>query len=295
MTTPTVRFDDARITGLDATIERVSHALLEAPDLEDPRNCDLFTVRAQARWARGLPAADVVDDLRMAGRILLREAGVRLHKLPPTRLKSRRLDPLHLALWHADPGAVERAGAAYGLDLMAVYAGAADPRTGAEARALSGYFASRRLGSVVDLIGLLAATYAAALAAMMRGDEKEAGAMLRLMNEAVADAAEPPDAGKRYLLQCAVLADLLGRRDDDASEHLAALVPYALAERDKALRADPDAVRSRGLGAPDLVIPALVGLATLMNVEITLRPLKKASPAIHSLAKQVERAWLQVE
>jgi hypothetical protein len=293
---PGPRFDDIDVDALSQAADAATRMLSQHPDVDDPRNYEIFLARARARWALGAAAPLVADDLRLAGRAVRREAGPRLHKLPPQRLKSRRLDPLHLALLCADPESTEQAGHDFGLNLVMVYAGAAGNEVAAEARVLSGFFASRRISGAADVVGLAAATYAATLGAIMRGDEREAVATLAAMNDGLADfKGEPLASGKRYLLQCAFLADLLGRREADASEHLARLVPYSLADREAARKVDPAGVAKRGLGAPDPAIPALVGLAALLNVELDLGALRDADSSIWSLAREIEKQWMLVE
>lgn len=238
----------------------------------------------------------MMDDLRMAALCLKDQAGPRLYKLEKHKLKSRRLDPLHLACTHADPELVEHMGGEYALPLMNYYAGQADRAVTEEVEIMSAWFRMRRMTSVHQLVGVAAATYAAVLGATMRGDEREARATLALLMEATEDIREePPAAGKRYMLQCAAVADIVERRASELSAHLVKLAPYAAAEREKALSADADAVRTEGLGAPDLAIPALVGLALLVNVEVDLGPLRAVAPGLAELAADVERAWMLVE
>lgn len=290
------RYEDVDGASLDAYITRATIALAIYPDLDDPRNFDVMHGRACARWARGDNPKPVLADLRSAALCLRGQGDVRLYKMEPHRLKSRRLIPLHLACLHADPVALEGMGAEYALPLMAFYADAAPHEVERELKVLSGYFSARRLAHANDIIGLAAATYAAALASMMRGDEKEAAASLRvLMMEADRLTEAPPAAARRYLHQCAAIGALLGGRTDEVVEHLVALTPYAEGERDRAMLADPEAVRTTGVGAPDLAIPALVGLAMLMNHDLKIRPLKATAPELHGLCKAVVAAWAEVE
>lgn len=290
------RFPDIDPDALDATIETASAELALYPEVSDPRNYLAFHRRARARFARGHAAGDVVKDLRCAALCLRDQASVRLYKLDVRLLKSRRLDPVHLALLHPDPELVEAMGSDYGLPLTTWYAGAASYDLEREVRPMSGFFRTGVVGSPVDVVGLAAASYAAALGALTRGDENETAAVLRKLNyalERVDD--EPPPSGKRYLIQCAALADMLGRREAELAQHLAALAPYARSDRERAMKADPEGARTRGEGAPDLVCPALVGLALLINLEIDLEPLRSVDPHLHALAVEVERGWEMVE
>jgi len=292
----TPRFPDVNEEALGRTVAATSESLKQFPDVDDPRNYQTFRLRAQARYAVGAPVREVVDDLRLAGLCLRREARVRLFKMEPHLLKSRRLDPLHLALLHAEPEYVEKMGLEYGLPLMQYYAGTADRHLEAEVQTMSPFFRTRALNHPKHVVGLAAATYCAALGALVRGDEKEAAAVLNMLNRAADTLAQaPPPSGKRYLLQCAALADLLSRRSDDVAQHVAALAPYADSDREKALSMDGDAVRGEGLGAPDLAIPALFGLAALMNIEVDIAPLRAVSPHLADLCAEIERAWLLIE
>ena len=290
------RFTNVDAAGLDATIVRYSETLTVYPEVDDPRNFDAFHGRAEARYARGFPTRDVINDLRCAGICLKSTARVRFYKLEPHRLKTRRLDPMHLALLHADPELVEAMGSDYGLPLMTFYAGAGDPDLEAEVHLFSRYFRARRITGPGDVPGLAAMTYAAALGSLMRGDEAAAGAVLRVLSGAIDDLkTEPPESGKRYLMQCAALADLLGRRTDELASHLVALLPYTKKVESAAREAAGEAAVTEGRGAPDIVLPALTGLAALMNIDIDLAPLTERDPHHGALAAEVARAWQLVE
>ena len=291
-----VRFTDVDPEAIERFVAGLAEQLTLYPEISDPRNFEPFVGRGRARFALGAPIADVLNDLRCAGICLRGQARVRLYKLDKSRLKSRRLEPMHLGLLHADAKAAEATGRDYGLPLMTVYAGAADPDLEAEVLPMSGYFRRRALSGPSDIVGLAAASYASALGSLMRGDDAEARGVLRILG-AAADTltGEPPGAGKRYLLQCAALAALLGRRQDELSDHLVALVPWSLAEREAAAKADPDGVRLRGEGAPDPTIPALFGLASIMNVSVDPARVSSADEHLGALCAAVKRGWDAVE
>ncbi len=290
------RFTDVDIPVLDATIIQLSRALTTYPEVSDPRNYEVFHARAEARYARGLPIREVVNDLRCSAICLQTTARVRLYKLEPHRLKTRRLDPMHLALLHPNPEIVETMGSDCGVPLMTYYAGTGSPDLEAEIELFSPYFRSRQLGGPKDVPGLAAMTYAAALGYLMIGDESATGAVLRVLGEAVETLDEPPsDAGRRYLMQCAALADLLGRRAKEFSEHLIGLLPHTQSVEAKARSAAGERAGTEGIGAPDVVIPALAGLAALMNLDIDLGALKSAAPDQGALAAEVLQGWELVE
>jgi hypothetical protein len=161
---------------------------------------------------------------------------------------------------------------------------------------LGAFFATRQLRTQRDVVALAAATYAAVLGALTRGDEREARALLTVLNESMAQWDEEPiPSGKQYLLQCAALADLLERREKDLAQRLVALATHTVRERERALESDSTSVRREGKGSPVLSIPALVGLASLMNVSVSLAPLCQSAPHLGELASLIQSDWSLVE
>ena len=290
------RYADVDEDGLRRTIAEQSELLAVYPRIDDPRNFDAFLTRGQARWAAGDPVKPVADDLRCAGICLTGQARVRFYKMEPHRLRSRRIDPIHLALLHASPDHCEGMARDYGLPLMTVYADAANPDLEREVLPMSSYFRSQTFGSPADIAGFAAASYAAVLASLVRGDDAEAAGLLRLLGGGLDQVTvEPPASAKRYLIQCEILADVLGRRAEEVGGDLAALLPFAQADRERALGADARAVQCRGDGAPDTTVPALVALCSLVGLEIDLGPVRAADPAMAELCSEVQRTWAQVE
>jgi hypothetical protein len=292
----TPRYPDVEVAALQSVVSRCTEHLKAYPDLIDPRYLATFVSRAQARYALGTDALSVVNDYRSAARCLDGQAKVRLYKLEKHRLKTRRLDPMHLSLLHAQPDVVERFGSDYGLPLATFYAAAGDADLSAEVRMMSPYFQARELATPADMVGLAAASYASALGSIMAGEEGTARAVLRLLaREGDALEEAPPLAGRRYLLQCAALVDLLEENAASFVDNLVRLAPYCLGEREKALARDPQLVRREGEGGPDLAIVALVGLAMLLNIEVELTPLQAVAPGLVELADVVVAAWELVE
>jgi hypothetical protein len=280
----------ARVPGLQMSELKKSLLEIEAllarfPELNDPRLHNAFWDRACIRWALEYPVESVIADLRSSALCLEGQASIRLFKLEHHRLKTRRIDPLHLAALHPDPEFVERFGSEYGLPLAAWYADAATAELTSELSVISGYFQRRtnrsgELDSPKQMTGLAAATYSAAFGYLAAGDEGSAAVVLQMLaRQSNALLAAPPDAAKRYLRQSVALTAILQRDEDGLSNAL------------KELLSDV----KPGPRSPDLVIPALVGLAMLMNVEPDLGPLQEPDPLAWSIAVAVQEAWFAVE
>ncbi len=293
---PPCRFPDVDAAALEATIARSGELLTRFATVDDPRNFEPFLQRGRSRFALGAPISDVVLDLRLAARAFSHEIGVRLFKVEKHRLKLRRIDPIHLALLVPDPAFVERVAKDAGLPLMTVYAGAAERALEEEVLPMSPFFSARRLRGPADVTGLAAASYASALAALARGDDREARGVLRILAGAVNDLeSEPPVVARRYLHLCAAVSAVVSRTPAVLVQELVALVPYGIADREQALVTDRAGVIERGDGAPDLAIPALVALAALVNLEVDLAPLRDADVALHELTREVRSGWDRLE
>ena len=284
------RYADAAALDYPEALKQFEVALASYPKLTDPRLHDVYLRRARLRWRVGFPTVGVLADLRSAAMCLDGEAAVRLYKLEPHRLRTRRIDPLHLAAVHPDPDMLERFGGDYGLPLATWYADAAAHSLEAELRVLSSVFGRARRAAhlqqamqtttPVEMVGLAAATYSAGFGYLAAGDTGSAAAVLTTLSQAsnALDAA-PPEAAKRYLRQCAAVASLLAKDEAQFLDDVLALVPDV----------------THGADAPDLVIPALIGLAMLNNVEPDLSELREHCVLTWSLALAVQEAWLQIE
>ncbi len=283
------RTPNINIIEATASIETLNSTFKSYPILTDPRLHSVFWHRAKLRWARGDSVEVVLADLRSSALCLRGQADIRLFKLEPERLRSRRIDPLHLAALHPDPDVLETFGREYGLPLATWYAGAGSRPLEEELRVLSGFFSrlhppheqkNYEIRASTEMVGLSAATYAAAFGYLAAGDYGSAAVVLTMIS-ALAESLDtpPPDAAKRYLRQCSALAAIHGRDADALSEALILLLNDV----------------HHDANAPDLVIPALVGLAMLINVEPDLVRLREHDAITWSIAAAVAESWALVE
>jgi len=263
-----------------------SDALLKRfPELSDPRLHSTFLTRARARWALGQSVEYVLADLRSSALCIEGQASIRLFKLEHHKLRSRRIEPLHLAALHPEPEFVESFGRDYGLPLAAWYADAASNDLDTELKVISGYFnrsqrRTDRIEAPHEMVGLAAATYAAAFGYLAAGDDGSASVVLRMIAQLSNElTTAPPEPARRYLRQCASLAAIHRRDDGELTESLEGLLADV----------------SHDATSPSLVIPALVGLAMLVNVEPDLESFRDQDPYTWSLANAVREAWFQVE
>lgn len=270
-----------------ASLDKAFHAF---PNQADPRLHTTYWDRGTTRWRLGYPVDQVIADLRNAAVCIDGEASIRLFKLEHHRLRTRRIDPLHLAALHPNPDMLERFGREYGLPLAVFYAGAATSTLESELGVISGYFSrrakvqsgesERRLRSPSEMVGLAAATYAATFGYIAAGDAGSAAIALTMVSSASETLeSPPPEPARKYLRQCAALAAIHSRDADDLSQALPPLVSRT----------------SKETGVIDLVVPAIVGLAMLANVDPDLAALRQACPMTWSLANAVQEAWYQVE
>lgn len=261
-----------------AALTAATEAIVAVPAADDPRLYDVYLQRARAHWDLDHDANDVRSDLEMAARCARSQGGSRLLKLEATRLRTRRLDPLHLALCTPEPPFVESMAATFGLPLLAYYARTATNDVITEVRAMSSAFRTGAVDGPADTTGLAAASYAGALGLLASGDSHGARALLKKLERQLDDApdsAAPPAAGKRLLHGCAVIAAIAARAPESVQGSLAHLA---------AIPTEP----------LDLMLLGLVGAATLETIPLDVSSLG-LSPATAALAASVQRAWFAVD
>ena len=223
-----------------------------------------YQARAQLRFAAGAAVDEVAHDLLWAARCLRFKEDLHLLKVPVERFRTRRIDPLELGASSGDELLGRHLGERYALALSTVLAGMADDATWREVRTVTRCFDGPARDDL-DLAGMGALCWSAALAATLRGFDAEAALAAGLFVRARADAPDDVDQDSAGPLARYVrLFDLLEalRRGDVAAlgAGVGVLVSGQLAQVRAGLT---DAEWARPAQAPRYVDLAAVALATL--------------------------------
>ncbi|MBT9555634.1 MAG: hypothetical protein IV100_06370 [Myxococcales bacterium] len=234
-------------------VRETTEQILLTPAADDPRLVEPYTKRAGAHFALG-DAASARVDLGAAARAVMSQGGSRLIKTPVERVRTRRLDPLHLLLCEPEPRLVEKGGPLFGLPLLSYYARTAASEIVNEVRSMSSAFRNGAVETPADLTGLAVATYAGAFGLLAAGDKSSARALLKKLEkflDVVPESVVPVRGGRRFLSGCAALAAIVGR---DVS------LFHQQARDASELRGEDD--------TPDLMLLGLVGLAMLETLPV---------------------------
>ncbi len=234
-------------------VRETTEQILLTPAADDPRLVEPYTKRAGAYFALG-ETNSARADYGSAARAVMSQGGSRLIKVPVERVRTRRLDPLHLLLCEPDPPLVEKGGPLFGLPLLSFYARTATSEIVNEVRAMSSAFRTGGVDTPADLTGLAVATYAGAFGLLAAGDKSSARALLKKLErvlDTVPEAVVPVRGGRRFLSGCAALAAIVGR---DVS------LFHQQAREASELRGEDD--------TPDLLLLGLAGLAMLETLPV---------------------------
>lgn len=223
-----------------------------------------YQARAQLRFAAGAAIDEVAHDLLWAARCLRFKEDLHFLKVPVERFRTRRIDPLELGAASGDDLLGRHLGERYALALSTVLAGMADDATWREVRTVTRCF-DGPAQDALDLAGMGALCWSAALAATLRGFGDEAALAAGLFARARADAPEgvAEDSGGPLLryVRLFELLECLHRGDVVAlGAGVGALVSDQLAQVRAGLS---DAEWSRPAQAPRYIDLAAVALATL--------------------------------
>ncbi len=231
----------------------------------------VFQQRADARFALGQPAEDVLRELWMASRCYGDHGEIFLAKWPHHQLRRRRLTGLEVAIAAGDADVVSRVGDVLGLDAMTVLAGVESDAVGAEISALTPHFRGGRLVDAADVAGTLAVCYCLALSAIAMTSLESFAASVALAT-VIRDAEFGTLRGARGGLGrvAAAIDALAAIRARDAAGTLAAIERHGElhAETWLAKAADDPAIGDDARGIVDTTSLALLACATALSVDI---------------------------
>jgi hypothetical protein len=198
-------------------IQENDKALKKYADETSLFNVGPYIRQANLRYLAGQPLAEVFDSFHQATLCLSVNARVHLHKTPYNRFRSRRIDPVELAILAGNEGLLREMGRTVGISIHPVIAGMADNDLLKEVGTLTTFFETGTTRGDIDLAGFGALVYAGSLAALAQGFDDEARAGLDLfLREAQSSRVEHrpqlPDALARYLTLDSVLNEWI---DDD--------------------------------------------------------------------------------
>lgn len=228
--------------------------------------------RAGLLWLGAAPLGDVFEAWHQAALCLQANTDAHLYRMPPTRFKSRRIEPMEIAILSGNPALMRELAQKVGLSVHPVMAGLADDATLAEVRTLTGFFERGTTIGDQDLAGLGALAYAGALSAMLQGFDDEARAVLRLFlgevrAKGATGGAGTPEALGRYVAHDSILMAWLDDAADDAAAWL-----LRLAEKDVARR-QALCVTEENVGEVlNRTLLALLGVAVLRGVQVPPLP-----------------------
>ena len=160
------------------------------PEETDYRLHRDYQARAQLRFAAGHAADDIAHDLLWAARCLRFKEDLHFLKVPVERFRSRRIDPVELAAASGDALLAQHIADRYAMPLTTLVAGMADGALMAEARTVTRCFDGPAKDEI-DLAGLGAICWSAALSATVRGFEDEAAMASRVLAKARSEAPDP--------------------------------------------------------------------------------------------------------
>jgi len=193
-----------------------------------------YLARAQLRFAAGFHPDEVHHDLLWAARCLRFQEHLHFIKVPAERFRSRRIDPVELGVGSGDMLLATQIAERYGLPLPLIVAHMADDDLMREVRTVTRLFDGPPRDAI-DVAGLAAVCWSAALGAAVRGFTDEAAMAVELVDRAVADSPfgrEDEGPLRRYRRLFAALRALL---EGDAGA-LAAALSRLLADHEAALR-----------------------------------------------------------
>ena len=253
-------------------LEQNRVALEKYADEQSLFNLPPLLDRAALLWLAGEPLADVFEAWHQAALCLQANVDAHLYRMPPTRFKSRRIEPMEIAILSGNPALMRELAQQVGLSVHPVMAGLADDAMLAEVRTLTGFFERGTTIGDQDLAGLGALAYAGALSAMLQGFDDEARAVLRLFLGEVrakyaAGSKGAPEALRRYVAQSSILMAWLEGAPDDAAAWLG-----RLAEADVARRAALTVTEETVAEVLNRTLLSLLGLSVLRNAPVGPMP-----------------------
>jgi hypothetical protein len=256
----------------------------------DIRNTGPYVERAQVRFALGFPLNDVLDDFWMASRCLDGRADLHLLKHPLEKLRTRRIEPVELALLGGQTSIMLAVSEDFAFPIMPVLAHTASQEIRNEAAHCSSFFSIERLEGLRDLIGLAAAVWSAGLGAVIRGADDEANLALDVLRDAAravgaTGGPDEPPALVRYLRLARALRLLVERQGDDLPRLVADVVAGHQDTLAQAAAADP-ARWAKPAHAPswlDTSTAAIIALSVLKAVPFDAAALPEQAAAYREL------------
>jgi len=228
--------------------------------------------RAALLWLGAAPLGDVFEAWHQAALCLQANTDAHLYRMPPTRFKSRRIEPMEIAILSGNPALMRELAQKVGLSVHPVMAGLADDATLAEVRTVTGFFERGTTIGDQDLAGLGALAYAGALSAMLQGFDDEARAVLRLFlgevrAKGVTGGPGTPEALGRYVALDSILMAWLDDAADDAAAWL-----IRMAEKDVVRRQALCVTAENVAEVLNRTLLSLLGLAVLRGVQVPQLP-----------------------
>lgn len=253
-------------------IERNRAEIEKYADDQSLFNLTPLLARANLAWLAGEPLAEVFEAFHQAALCLQANTDAHLYRMPPSRFKSRRIEPMEIAILSGNPALMRELAQKVGLSVHPVMAGLADDATLLEVRTVTAFFERGATIGDQDLAGLGALAFAGALSAMLQGFDDEARAVLRIFlsevrAKGVTGRTGAPEALGRYVAQGSILMAWLDDAPDDAAAWLVLLAEKDVARR-QALRVTEENVGE----VLNRTLLALLGLAVLRGVPIPPLP-----------------------
>ncbi len=180
---------------------------------------DVYLGRMHALHASDADPVEVLKQAAQAARTYAQNAALYLAKLPPFRIRSRRMLPLELALVAGDGDTHDMLADVMGFDPMLLLAGTEPAEITAEVDAITPWFRRRKVTEPSVLVGALAVFIACAYAAVVREDKAQfevaVGTMSMMANEHWV-MVRNPSPGVARVLATVKAFDAIARRDSDA-------------------------------------------------------------------------------
>lgn len=143
---------------------------------------DVYLSRMHALHASEAEPVAVLKQAALAARTYAENAALYLSKLPPYRIRSRRILPLELALIAGDGDTHDALADVMGFDPMLLLAGTEPKELTAEVSELTSWFQLRKVPDAGVLVGTLAVFIACAYASVVREDKAQFGVAVGTMN-----------------------------------------------------------------------------------------------------------------
>ncbi len=203
-------------------------------DDQDYRLHEEYLQRAQLRYGAGFPAYEVLDDLYAAAKCLRFKEDLHFSKVPVERFRPRRILPIELGILGGEMRLMRQLAEGYGVPVSPLVADMATDALKEEVGYLTRYFHGY-LRDDMDLAGLAALMYAAALAAVVREFDDEAMLAVRLFRHAKRSA-EPSYLDNPHVIRYDRLLTMIEALVKEQDDDLVGLIADTLRETERTLR-----------------------------------------------------------